>query len=160
MLLTGSFSRAMDEKLRVAIPKRLRAAMQLPEGGALYVAPGTDQSLAVYTEEAFQRLARRLADAPPTRQDVRAFVRLFYARAECVELDGQGRIRIPRDLAELAGLGPESNEQNGRKQTVLLAVHDHLELWAADRWEAYLREKQDQYDVIAETTFGGSNPSD
>ncbi len=133
MLLTGTFDRSIDEKLRVAIPKRLRVAMDCPEGGALYVAPGTDESLAVYTEETFSRLAERLEGASPTGQDVRAFIRLFYAQAQRAELDGQGRVRIPPALAKLARL---------EKEVVLLGVHDHLELWAARRWESYLSEKQ------------------
>ena len=151
MFLTGTFSRSLDEKLRVAIPKRLRAELECPKGGGLYVAPGTDQSLALYTEEAFARLAEHLADASPTRQDVRAFTRLFYARAQRVELDSQGRVRIPRELADLARL---------EKEVVLLGVHDHLELWPAERWEAYLAEKQTHYDEIAEAAFGGPGPTD
>ena len=146
MLLTGSFGRSLDAKLRVAIPKRLRLALECPDGGVLYVAPGTDQSLAIYTEEAFARLAERLERVSPTRQDVRAYIRLFYAQAQRVELDRQGRVRIPRELAELAKLN---------KEVVLLGVGDHVELWAAGRWEAYRAEKQTHYDEIAETAFRG-----
>ncbi len=145
MLLTGTFGRSIDDKLRVAIPKPLRSEMQCTKGGALYLAPGTDQSLAIYTEEAFSRLAERSAAASPTRQDVRAFSRLFYARAQRVEIDGQGRVRIPPELAELARL---------EKEVVLLGVQDHLELWALERWKSYLAEKQSHYDEIAETAFG------
>ena len=104
MFFTGEFSRSIDEKLRVAIPKSLREALECDKQPGIYVAPGTDQSLALYTEETFARLAERLAQASPTRQDVRAFNRLFYARAQRVELDGQGRVRIPPELAELARL--------------------------------------------------------
>ncbi len=150
MLLTGTFSRSIDHKLRVAIPKRMRVALGCPDGGDLYVAPGTDESLALFTEEAFERLADRLARVSPTRQDVRAYTRLFYARAQRVEIDGQGRVRIPQDLAALARL---------EKEVVLLGVHDHVELWAAGRWESYLAEKQTHYDEIAETAFGGSEIS-
>lgn len=146
MLLTGTFARSIDEKLRVAIPKRLRDSLGCPEGGVLYIAPGTDGSLTIYTEEAFRRLGERLAQASPTQHNVRAYTRLFYARAQQVELDGQGRIRIPAELAQLAQVNREA---------MLLGVQDHLELWAADRWQAYLDERQSHYDEIAEAAFGG-----
>ena len=140
MLLTGTFSRAIDEKLRVAIPKRLREGLGCAQGGNLYIAPSTDQSLAIYTEESFAQLAERLAQASPTQQQVRAFTRLFYARAQRVDLDGQGRIRVPVDLAQLASL---------EKEVVLLGVQDHLELWAAARWleylHFYLHRRENQY---------------
>lgn len=144
MLLTGTFSRAIDEKLRIAVPKSLRDALGSSAKGVLYVAPGTDGSLALFTEEALAGLADRLAQSSPNAQDVRAFSRLFYARAQGVELDGQGRMRIPPELAQLAGLG---------KEAVLIGVQDHLELWDRQRWEQYVRIKQDQFDQIAEAAF-------
>jgi len=145
MQLTGRFQRSLDEKQRLAIPKRLRDALPSPDGQAvLYVAPGTDGSLALYTEESFSRLADQLAQASPTAQDVRAFSRLFYAQAQAVEVDSQGRIRIPPELVELAALG---------KEVVLVGVRDHLELWDSRRWADYLSDKQARYDEIAEKAF-------
>lgn len=150
MLLTGAFHRSLDQKLRVPIPKTLRESMGLPRGGVVYLAPGTDRSLVCYTERAFERLGDRLAGQPPTRDDVRAFRRLFYGRAHRVEIDGQGRVRVPADLAELAELG---------RQVVLLGVHDHLEIWSAERWAAYLAETQAAYDELAQSAFGAPKDS-
>jgi MraZ protein len=148
MILTGTFARCIDEKLRIAIPKTLRVALECPQGGGVFVAPGTDRSLAIYTEEAFAQLAERLATASPTQRDVRAFTRLFYARAQRVELDKQGRIRLPPVLVELAGL---------ENEIVLLGVQDHLELWSAEAWNSYLAERQANFDNIAEAAFDASD---
>jgi MraZ protein len=144
MLLTGTFVRAIDEKLRLAIPKRLRDALGAGPERMLFVTPGTDRSLAIYTEESLGQMAQRLAAASPAGPEVRAFSRLFYAQAQPAELDSQGRIRIPPDLAELIGLSREA---------VLLGVQDHMELWHRGRWEAYLAERQARYDQIAEAAF-------
>jgi MraZ protein len=144
MLLTGTFARSLDEKLRIAVPKPLRERLGSSAKGALYVAPGTDGSLAVFTEDALAGLAERLAASSPNAQDVRAFSRLFYARAQSVELDGQGRIRIPVELAQLAGLS---------KEVMLIGVQDHLELWDRQRWEQYVQARQNQFDQIAEAAF-------
>ena len=147
MLLTGTFARSIDEKFRVAIPKRLRESLGCPIGGSLYIGPGTDGSLAIYTEEALERWGRRLELAPPTQRNVRAFTRLFYSQSQRVELDRQGRIRIPAELAALAGLGNEA---------VLLGVQDHLELWAPEPWRTYSAEMKARYNEIAEAAFGAS----
>jgi MraZ protein len=143
-MLTGTFTRAIDEKLRVAIPKLLRDILGCGAGGVLVLAPGTDGSLSLYTENAFSSLAERLARVSPTRQDVRAFNRLFYARAQQVEVDRQGRVRIPPELAQL--IGQDDN-------VVLLGVQDHLEIWSARKWQTYLADKEPHYDEIAETAF-------
>jgi len=146
MLLTGTFVRSVDDKLRIALPKRLRDALVVDENSHLYIAPGTDGSLAIYREDALAALAARLAAASPAQQDVRAFNRLFYAQAERVELDAQGRMRVPPALAQLAGL---------EREAVLLGVQDHLELWDRSRWEAYLAARSTHYDEIAERAFAG-----
>src|SRR5260370_16926186 len=102
MLMTGRFVRAIDDKLRLVIAKRFRDALGAGPEQLLYVTPGTDRSLAVYTEETLGRLAERLAAASPVGAEVRAFSRLFYAQAQPAELDSQGRIRIPPQFAESA----------------------------------------------------------
>lgn len=145
MLFTGTFRRSVDENQRIAIPKRLRNLFDADGKNQLIVAPGTDGSLALFTEIGFSDLANRLAVASPAKQDVRAFSRVFYAQAERVEVDGQGRVRLPSELLRLSGL---------RGDAILVGVGDHMELWEPTRWEAYLADKQDRYDEIAESAFG------
>lgn len=145
MLLTGTFPRSVDEKQRIAIPKRIRDALALGEPAELFIAPGTDGSLTLYTHAGLEAFAARLAAASPTQQDVRAFHRLFYAQIERVEIDGQGRVRIPPHLAQLAGLGREA---------VLVGVQDHLELWDQPRWEHYIGQRRANFDQLAERAFG------
>jgi MraZ protein len=145
MLLTGTFARSLDEKQRVAIPKRLRDALG-SEASVLYVTPGNDGSLGIYTEEELSRLAERLAASSPAQQEVRAFSRLFYSQAERADVDSQGRIRIPPELMRAAGL---------ERDVVLLGVQNHMELWDKARWEAYMASRLPRYDEIAEAAFGG-----
>ena len=76
MLLTGTFARVVDDKQRIALPKRIR---EILEAGAdakergRFLTPGTDTSLALDTEEVLTALGQRLAETSPNRRDVRAF---------------------------------------------------------------------------------------
>ena len=36
----------------------------------------------------------------------------------------------------------------------MIGAGDHLELWNTSRWDAYLGDKQTNYDDIAEKAFG------
>jgi len=144
MLLTGTFSRSIDDKQRVTIPKELRAALGEASGGVFYVAPGTDGSLAIYDEGSFLQLADRFSSASPAQRDVRAFGRLFYAQARRTELDKQGRLRIPPELSQWAALSTDA---------VLVGVGNHMELWESERWDSYTSERRGHYDELAEATF-------
>lgn len=146
MLFTGTYPRSLDDKQRLALPKRLRDALGTGNP-VVYITPGTDGSLALYSEEAFSRLGNQLAQGSPAAQDTRAFSRLFYAQAQAVEVDSQGRIRIPAELRTLAGLVHE---------VMLLGVRDHMELWDKTRWEEYLQGQQPRYDQLAEHAFDES----
>lgn len=149
MLLTGTYERTLDEKQRLALPKRFRDLLG-SEGQSLFLTPGTDGSLALYAEPAFARMADKLAAQSPTAHDVRAFGRLLYAQSQSVELDAQGRFRLPPELAKLAELG---------REVMLIGVGDRIELWDKRRWEAYLDQQQPRYDDLAESALSGGGPA-
>ena len=143
MAITGSYSRTLDEKQRVAVPKRLR--MQFAESGkGLYIAPESEHSLGLYSSVAFDNLATRLAEKTTNRAEVRNYLRLFYARAERVDLDGQGRIRIPDRLVEYARLDHE---------IMLVGVHDHAEIWDSKLWQEFLEKHTPNFDEMATKAF-------
>lgn len=140
MALSGNYTRSLDEKQRVAIPKRLAEDFGETELTSLYVAPGTDRSLVVYSPAGFDRLARKIAKKSSNRVEVRNYKRLFYSRAERTEIDAQGRIRIPERLVEFAGL---------KRDVVLAGVHDHVEIWDAVAWSEFLNQTSAAFDEIA-----------
>lgn len=144
MLLTGTHHRNLDEKHRVAIPKSLREGLEDGENTSLFLAPGTDGALALYPETTFRRLGERLQSASPNARNVRDYARLFFARAAAVRIDGQGRLRIPSELAELTRLGTE---------VVLVGVQDHVEIWPRGAWDNYVNQRVEHYDEIAESAF-------
>ena len=104
MTLTGTYARTLDDKHRLAVPKRLREQLGNDDLKSLFVTPETNQSLGLYSPEAFEQFAKRLQEHTSNRADFRNYLRLFYARAEEVELDSQGRIRIPDRLVEYGQL--------------------------------------------------------
>jgi MraZ protein len=144
MLLTGTFHRSLDEKLRFAIPRPLRDAMGAADSSVLYLTPGTDGSLELYSEAAFVSVTGKAEHGPRNDREIRAFHRLFYGQVQMVELDKQGRVRLPSELAQLASL---------EKDIVLLGVRDHIEIWDLRRWDAYLGSTQPHYDRLAERAF-------
>jgi MraZ protein len=142
MLLTGTNPRTLDEKNRVVLPKRVRE--QMGEPPLLFVTPGPDRCLWLFTQDSLERLAEKLDQAPATDAEGRTFRRLYFAQAESVDVDKAGRILIPERLLAFAGL---------EKEAVLIGVRDHLELWEAGHWQQYLQEHSPRFDTVAESAF-------
>jgi MraZ protein len=142
MLLTGTYPRTLDDKGRLALPKRIRDLLKEPT--TLFVTPGQDQSLWLYTEADLERLAARLDEAPATDAEARVFRRLYFAQTESVDIDKAGRMLIPERLSQFAGL---------KKDVALIGVRDHLELWDAARWNSFVNDNAARFDTVAEKAF-------
>jgi MraZ protein len=142
MLLTGTHPRTLDDKKRLALPRRVREQLGEPE--TLFVTPGPDQCLWLYSQSGLEQLAEKLDQSPATDAEVRVFRRLYFAQTESVDVDRSGRVLIPERLAQFAGL---------RHEVVLIGVRDHLELWDAQRWQEYLTQNAPRFDAVAEGAF-------
>jgi MraZ protein len=70
---------------------------------------------------------------------------LFFSQAQPGEIDRQGRLRIPPELATFAGLTSE---------LVVVGVRDRIEIWDAAGWDAFLGATQAGYDSLAEQVLG------
>ncbi|MFM7056252.1 MAG: division/cell wall cluster transcriptional repressor MraZ [Planctomycetota bacterium] len=151
MALTGTYDRSLDDKQRLAIPRPLKDGFRDGDSEDLYLAPGNEGCLALYSLQGFEAFAARMASLSTGRVEVRNFLRLFYGQAERVQVDKQSRIRIPERLLKLAGLTHD---------VVLIGVHDHVEIWDRERWDSFLNQNGAQFDALTAEAFnlppGGS----
>lgn len=144
MLYTGSYRRALDDKLRLPFPRPLREG---PANEArFYLTPGIDGCLAVYPEPAFAAIAERLAASSPGVRETREYSRLFFSQAAGVTPDTQWRLRISPELAAWSRLAGD---------VMIVGVRDHIEIWAVDRWDEFVSRCDPHYDQLAEAALMG-----
>lgn len=145
MSLTGTYHRTLDDKQRLAVPRKLRDGLLSEQENVLYIAPETDRALTLYAPAEFDRRARQLEEVTSHQATIRNYQRLYYSQAEQVELDAQGRIRLPERLMAFAGI---------EQEVVLLGVHNHVEIWDRARWNQFLEQHGDEFDRMANEAFG------
>lgn len=133
----GEYSHTLDEKGRLAVPKKFRVALSK---GAV-VTRGLDNCLFLYTKAEWKNLAEKLANLPFAQANTRAFARLMLAGAMDVEVDKQGRIMLPEYLRVFAGL---------KKDLVVAGLYNRLELWDQEQWSEYTKRTEAKSTVIAE----------
>jgi MraZ protein len=143
----GQHDHNLDSKDRVTVPARFRAAM----ADGVVLAQGLDPCVEVYPVAAYTEFEQRfLADLNPFDRDGRMMQRRFHARSVDETLDSAGRIHVPRQLIEYAGL---------EGTCTVVGVMDHLEVWNPERWA----EEQTRIDAgveeIAGRLAGGGSPS-
>ena len=130
--LLGQHRYQLDAKGRIALPARFREAFA--EGMVLTL--GQDGCLFAFPADEWRRRSEEVRSRPLDGQGARAYARMFFANAEQVDLDGQGRITIPQKLRGAVAL---------EREAVVIGVSDRLEIWASAAWERFEQTYADAY---------------
>lgn len=79
------------------------------------------------------------------------FIRLFMAGVRVVELDPAGRILIPKDLVNYAGI---------EKEIVLASAVDRIEIWDKAGYEKAIADTSESFASLAEEVMGKQGSKD
>ncbi len=124
-MFLGTHTPRLDDKGRLALPAKFRSDME----GGLVITKGQERCLFVFPIAEFNRLTELLRTAPVTDRRIRTYSRIFFASASHEIPDGQGRITVPQQLRQYAGLA---------KDCVVIGANTRVEVWDAAAWQEYL----------------------
>jgi MraZ protein len=130
-LLIGQYSVRLTDKGRLALPKKFREKL----GERIIVAKWYEGCLVVVGSEKWSELLGRLTGKTDhVTQSVRDTDRFILGSAFEVDLDGQGRFVVPKNLKEYAKV---------KSDAVFVGLGDRVEIWDEEAWskrEVYIQE--------------------
>ena len=128
-MLMGEYQHNMDLKGRVTIPSKFREDL----GDKFYVSRGLDGCLFVLSCAQWEQLVEKVSAIPMAQG--KAIQRYFFSGATEVEPDKQGRVLIPQNLRDHAGL---------EKDVTVIGAATRAEIWDTARWKAYSEGQTDE----------------
>ncbi len=145
-MFRGATKVTLDAKGRLAVPTRYRERIQNRCDGQLVVTVDRDYCLLMYPLPDWEEIERKLVRLPSLNKQARRLQRLMVGYAAEVDVDGNGRVLLPRELREFAGLD---------RQAMLIGQGNKFELWDEERWNArrdewLAAEDDDRPDLPAE----------
>ncbi len=140
----GSYTHTVDHKGRVNVPVKFRKHIRTDEDDTLIITRGLDGCLFVYPIDEWEQIDTRLRELPVTRQNTRIFIRMLSSEAVAVSMDKQGRMALPRQLIERAGIESE---------VLIVGTLDHFEIWSPGEYKKVMDESGHTYEEIAESLF-------
>jgi MraZ protein len=136
-MLLGEHEHALDDKNRLTLPARLRDQL----GDRVVVTRGLDGCLYVYSADEWAKLAQRVGTLDALSREARTMQRHFFASAVDAELDKQGRVVIPANLLESAGIS---------REVTVAGIYDHLEIWDRAAWRDQRQTVEGSAEDVAE----------
>lgn len=143
----GEFEVTLDAKGRFLLPAGLKK--QLPEGENTHfvINRGFEKCLSLYTKQAWEPVFAKISSLNQFDPEVRNFVRYFLNGATEVEIDSAGRLLLPPNLKEYAGLV---------KDAVLSSSVDKIEIWSKDAYQQFFESySPTQFSSLAQKVMGG-----
>lgn len=140
MLFTGHSELTIDAKLRLQIPAKYRNAWdEARDGKAWYCVPWPGGIVRLYSEACFEELAQQSTSGGRATltpdQDAADLEADLFSLAERIELDSAGRIVLPKQHLELAGLG------GGGSEVVVIGAGNRLEVRDRAAWKQTLTQR-------------------
>ncbi len=145
--LVGTYECKVDAKGRLMVPAPLKKQLvPMLQDGFVLKRSVYENCLELYPlkewdavmEEMDGRLNRFL-------KPHRNLMRRFTAGAKTVDVDTNGRLLIPKDLVEFAGID---------KEIVLTSAMNYIEIWDKQKYENTLDDSVDDFAELAEEIMG------
>ncbi len=119
-MLVGSQTNTLDAKNRVFVPASFRADL----GEQFILTFGMDaNSLYIYPMDAWKAFEEKLMQLSRTKAANRDLRRYYTSKAMLCEPDGQGRIVMPQEHKDHAGI---------IKEVLFIGTIDGIEVWAPE----------------------------
>ena len=140
-MFLSSYENSIDSKGRAIIPSRFRHGL----GEKCILTRGIDECLYIFTQEAFEKYAEEhIMSRPDEDEKARKLKLAFFSNVKDCEIDKQGRINIPGEFLDYAGI---------KKEMVNVGAINHIEVWAKEAHKKRLdAPDMNQSDLMAEMT--------
>lgn len=146
MIFAGEFEHRIDPQGRISIPARFRSAFE----DGIILGKAYDPCVIVYTQEEWQKVADSMAILPNNKGASRRINRQKFSGSYPSQLDRSGRVLMPPQLREYAGLG---------ENVVLVGAGRFFEIWDRSAWEQERDVLDSQAFEIAEAADSGLLPN-
>ena len=123
----GEYEVTLDAKGRFLLPASLRKQTG-EEGSQFVINRGFEKCLGLYPMKSWEPIFETISKLNDFDPKVRSFRRYFLNGATMMELDSAGRLLIPQNLKEHAGL---------EKDIVLVTAVNKIEIWDKSKYQQF-----------------------
>ncbi|MBT8183158.1 MAG: division/cell wall cluster transcriptional repressor MraZ [Eudoraea sp.] len=142
----GTYDCKADVKGRIMIPVTLKNQMAPVLNKGFVIKRSVFQPcLELYPMDEWNLLMEKMNKKNRFKKKNNDFIRRFSAGVKPLEIDGTGRLLIPKNLVSIAGIS---------KEVVLSSAINIIEIWDKDSYEKVIDETAENFAELAEEVMG------
>lgn len=150
--LIGEYECKPDAKGRMLLPSALKKQLApVLDKGFVLKRSVFNKCVELYPVDEWNDVMKQINTLNRFIKKNNDFIRLFTAGVKLQEVDGSGRILLPKDLKAFAGL---------EGSIVMSSSVNMIEIWDKDTYEETLNNPETDFGNLAEDVMGGLNNSD
>ena len=146
--LIGTYECKADAKGRVMLPTSLKKQLGSLEDGFVLKRSVFQPCLELYPMKEWNKMMQKINKLNRFVKKNNDFIRRFTAGVKMVEIDGTGRLLIPKDLVVFAKID---------KDLVLSSAVSIIEIWDKNLYENAIENTTDDFADLAEEVMGNLN---
>ena len=144
--LIGTYECTIDVKGRILIPVALKKQLSgVIKKGFVLKRAVFQPCLELYPISQWEQLITKVNSLNRFKRKNNDFIRRFTAGVKFIELDSSGRLLVPRDLIDFAGVS---------KEVVVSSSVDIIEVWDKAAYEGAIANATDDFAGLAEEVMG------
>ncbi len=140
-LFTGEYECKIDAKGRLTLPSKVKAKLPEVSGNQLVLSLGLEPCLVLYPLVEYRKIYSRIASMNEFNEEFRRLQRNFFRRISEVELDGAGRLLIPKTMLKYAKL---------EKEIILVGMGNRIELWDTVVYDKFIINDSSEFSKLAQ----------
>ena len=133
-MFRGRSRHTLDDKGRLAIPARFKDALKLKDESCLVVTNHID-CLWAFAKDDWRVIESQVASLSLMDPAVKSYRRVFISGAQECHIK-QGRITLPPDLRDIAGLN---------KEIMVVGELNLFEIWDKERWDKEFQREMEKF---------------
>jgi MraZ protein len=138
---TSEYECKLDAKGRLVLPSRIKAQLPAEGGEELVIRRGFEPCLIVYPMVEFKKVFSKISGLNEFNEEYRKLQRNFLSGVVTVELDGNGRFLIPKNMLTYAQID---------KDSILIGMGNKVEIWNPAIYEKHLIQDPGELSKLAE----------
>jgi len=138
---TSEYECKLDAKGRLVLPAKLKNALPESSTSELVIRRSFEVCLTLYPMVEYKKIFSKIAGLNEFNEANRRLQRNFFRGNAVVELDGSGRLLIPKPMLKYAQL---------EKDVILVGMGNRIEIWNPEKYEDALIQDPQEFSEMAE----------